>query len=313
MDSKFGMGVRSQKADILAAFVQYPWLSGLHFHTGSQGCPVDMLMESARTVAGLLAELEAVLEKGRITTVNIGGGLSVDYDHVANAMPGFKAYALALQESMPAVFSRAVAGQLTLVTEFGRAIFAKAGFVASVVEYTKSLPPPGWDGHAPLLVADNRTQLTINVGADCFLRTAYLPDKWHHRVSLHCLDEATPPLRLRDAAETLAGPGCHRASIVGPLCFSGDTLKAECYFPAGAPLEAGAAVVIHDAGAYTLYVRTFLLPPWQQFCVPGPHPFWHPFLVFAVCLSTDLPGVCGRTTTVGKPHQYGCFGWKMVV
>ena len=36
LDSKFGMGVRSEREAILAAFASYPWLTAIHFHTGSQ-------------------------------------------------------------------------------------------------------------------------------------------------------------------------------------------------------------------------------------------------------------------------------------
>jgi diaminopimelate decarboxylase len=63
-----------------------------------------------------------------------GGGLSVNFAS-DEAIPSFEDYAAALRTAVPELFD---ASQFaSVVTEFGRALVAKAGFFASRVEYVK--------------------------------------------------------------------------------------------------------------------------------------------------------------------------------
>ena len=105
----------------------------------------------------------------------------------------------------------------------GRALHAKAGWFASRVEYTKR--------------AGSRDLAVIHAGADLLVRTAYAPEVWPHRISVH---DATGLLKTADV-----GPW----DIVGPLCFSGDRVAEQRQLPAIVP---GDIVVVHDVGAYTL-------------------------------------------------------------
>jgi diaminopimelate decarboxylase len=42
--SKFGVPIKSGRADLIEAFTKYKWLTGVHLHVGSQGCPMDLLL-----------------------------------------------------------------------------------------------------------------------------------------------------------------------------------------------------------------------------------------------------------------------------
>ena len=59
--SKFGIGLEDEgnRAAIVDAYRQRPWLTAIHAHVGSQGCPLDLIGQGiARTVA-LAQEINA--------------------------------------------------------------------------------------------------------------------------------------------------------------------------------------------------------------------------------------------------------------
>ena len=125
---------------------------------------------------------------------------------------------------MPDIFDET---QWVLVTEYGRYAHAKAGTVVSQVEYVKA--------------AGGRRIATVHCGADLFLRTAYQPSAWPHRVSAWTADGAFMDPRASE---------CDAWDVVGPLCFRGDIIAHQVQLPSA--LAAGAAIAVHDAGAYTL-------------------------------------------------------------
>lgn len=215
--SKFGVPLEEQRAAVLDAFRRHEWLRGLHVHVGSQGCPLELMVAGARRVVDLALEIQAL--RGRpVELLDIGGGLPVDYAHDA-LEARYAGYAAALREGVPELFS----GAFQLATEMGRHVFARSGWAASRVEYTKE--------------AGGRRIAVIHAGADLFVRAAYLPEIWSHRVTVH--DAGGAPKE---------GP---RApwDVAGPLCFSGDLIARGVELPA---IEPGDIVVVHDAGAYTL-------------------------------------------------------------
>jgi hypothetical protein len=72
--------------------------------------------------------------------VDIGGGLAANMKtHFVT--PTFKQYATALHTAAPTLMHAAPRGR-QLVTEFGRALIAKAAFTASVVEYVREPEAP---------------------------------------------------------------------------------------------------------------------------------------------------------------------------
>lgn len=154
--------------------------------------------------------------------IDIGGGLPVGLGLTGDDDDGptFQELASELRRSVPGLFERS-----EIVTEFGRAVSSRCAVVLSRVEYTK--------------VSGGRNIATCHVGADLFLRTAYVPDRWPLRVSILTADgtlktEKDAPLVQQD--------------IAGPLCFSGDLIARKAFLPLASP---GDIVLIHDAGAYT--------------------------------------------------------------
>ena len=215
--SKFGVTLDEHHDRILDAFRSLPWLRALHVHVGSQGCSIELATAGVRRVALLADEIEATTGR-RIEILDIGGGLPVSYDESTTA-PTFEEYTRTLRAAVPEIFD----GRFQLLTEFGRAMSANVGWVASRVEYTK--------------IAGGRRIAVIHAGADLFTRTAYLPEEWRHHVTVH------------DPSGALKSGAAKPWDIAGPLCFSGDLVARERPLP---PIEPGDLIVVHDAGAYTL-------------------------------------------------------------
>jgi diaminopimelate decarboxylase len=210
--AKFGVALDEDRDAIAKAFATHPWLDGLHVHAGSQGVPLDMLVEAVGRVVELAGDLTA--RGATIRVVDIGGGLPVRY-RPSDRAADFAAYAAALEQRVPSLFS----GPWRIVTEFGRAVFAPCGFAASRVEYAQ------------------RGVAVIHLGADLFVRPAYRPVDWHHEIEV-----------FDPTGQPKSGPESGW-SIAGPLCFSGDFLARDRPLP---PIAEGDIVAVRDAGAYTL-------------------------------------------------------------
>jgi len=137
--SKFGIPINENREKITACFLKYNWLRGIHVHIGSQGCPVPLLTEGIRKVLDLAIEVNERLKlssnQNLIHTFDIGGGLPVSY-HPGISPVSMEQYLAMLQTSCPELFN----GQFRLITEFGRYIYANAGWAASKVEYVKREP-----------------------------------------------------------------------------------------------------------------------------------------------------------------------------
>jgi len=217
--SKFGVPIAEQRDALRAAFARHDWLRGVHVHVGSQACAPELLVAGIRRTLDFLEELrrERGATRPPIDTFDIGGGLPVAYRDGETEISA-RDYAGALASACPALFD----GRLRIVTEFGRHLHAHSGWVASRVEYVKT-------------VADIPTAI-LHVGADLFSRECGEPDFWYHHVTVHD-DQGRP----RGAGERLW-------NLAGPLCFSGDMPAVGVPLPEVHP---GDFVVLHDAGAYT--------------------------------------------------------------
>ncbi|MEU1784921.1 diaminopimelate decarboxylase [Streptomyces sparsogenes] len=216
--SKFGVALRDPGARdrVVRAFAERPWLSRLHAHVGSQGCPLELIAEGVTETYRLAEEINRTLGTRQITSLDIGGGLPVNFDD-DETRPTFAAYVQALGTAVPDLFD----GRYTLVTEFGRSLLAKNGFIAARVEYTKE--------------AGGRRIAVTHAGAQTATRTVLMPDAWPLRVGAFDADgnpRTGTPLPQ---------------DIAGPCCFAGDVVAHGRELP---ELAEGDLVVLYDTGAY---------------------------------------------------------------
>ncbi|MFH9858913.1 diaminopimelate decarboxylase [Streptomyces sp. NPDC017202] len=216
--SKFGIPLTDEgnRRRLLRAYRDRPWLTWVHTHVGSQGCPLDLIAEGIAQAVAFAEEINAHLGRRQVTGIDIGGGLPVNFAD-DETTPGFDTYVDRLREHAPALFS----GAYEIVTEFGRSVLAKNGFMAAYVEYTKTV------GGRPIAIT--------HAGAQVATRTVFAPDAWPLRIEAHDPDGTAK--HGRPVAQDVAGP----------CCFAGDLLARDRELPL---LDAGDLVVVPDTGAY---------------------------------------------------------------
>lgn len=251
--SKFGIGLSDEgnREALIAAYLARPWLTQIHVHSGSQGVGLDQAAEGIAAVVDLAQEINARVAAGegadqgaghptdsaghptdsarQVTRIDIGGGLPVNFAG-EDITPTFADYRAAIDARVPALFD------FEIVTEFGRALLAKAGTTLTRVEYAKT-------------TGGRRIAMT-HAGAQVATRTAYAPDDWPLRVlgfdsqgrpktTETAPTEAVPT----DAALTETVP----TDVAGPACFAGDLIASDRLLPR---LDAGDLVAVPDTGAY---------------------------------------------------------------
>ncbi|MFD4556885.1 diaminopimelate decarboxylase [Streptomyces sp. NPDC058469] len=216
--SKFGVALRDEGARewVVRAFAERPWLTRLHAHTGSQGIPLSLLARGVAETYRLAEEINARLGRRQIDTLDIGGGLSVNFDSDATT-PTYAQYARLLKEAVPGLFD----GRYGLVTEFGRSMLAEQGTVVARVEYAKSA------GGRPIAIT--------HAGVQVATRTVYAPQSWPLRIAAY--DGKGRPKSGPEVVQDVAGPAC----------FAGDLLAEGCALPL---LEQGDYAAALDTGAY---------------------------------------------------------------
>ncbi|MDN5586778.1 diaminopimelate decarboxylase [Brevibacterium aurantiacum] len=219
--SKFGIGLADPGArdELIEAYLSRPWLNQIHVHSGSQGISLDQAAAGIETVVDLAKEVNelAAQKHGRdrqITRIDIGGGLPVNFSG-EEITPTFAEYRAVLEARVPELFD------FDLVTEFGRALLAKAGTTLTHVEYAKT-------------TGGRRIAMT-HAGVQVATRTAYAPADWPLRI-LPFTPEGNPK-----TAEVVP------TDVAGPACFAGDLLVRDRMLPR---LDAGDIVAVPDTGAY---------------------------------------------------------------
>ncbi|MCR0990835.1 diaminopimelate decarboxylase [Streptomyces albidoflavus] len=216
--SKFGVALRDPGARdwVLNAYAARPWLTRLHAHSGSQGMPLELLAEGLGALYELAEEINEAAGRKQIDTLDIGGGLPVNFHSDADD-PSHAAYAALLKNTVPGLFD----GRYGLVTEFGRSVLAKHGTVLARVEYTKSA------GERPIAVT--------HAGVQVATRTVYNPESWPLRIA--AFDAEGRP-RTGDTVVQ---------DVAGPACFAGDLLATGQTMPR---LHPGDWAAVLDTGAY---------------------------------------------------------------
>ncbi|MGA5359550.1 diaminopimelate decarboxylase [Streptomyces purpurascens] len=216
--SKFGVALRDEGARewVVRAYQDRPWLTRLHAHTGSQGIPLSLLARGVAEVYALAEEINRRIGRRQIDTLDIGGGLPVNFASDATT-PTYAQYARMLAEEVPGLFD----GRYGLVTEFGRSLLAKHGTVVARVEYAKS--------------SGGRAVAVTHAGVQVATRTVYAPESWPLRIAAYDTKGRVKegPVVVQDVA--------------GPACFAGDLLAEGRSMPV---LEQGDHAAALDTGAY---------------------------------------------------------------
>ncbi|WP_405944518.1 diaminopimelate decarboxylase [Streptomyces sp. NBC_00932] len=216
--SKFGVALRDEGARewVVRAFLDRPWLNRLHTHSGSQGVPLELMAEGVRAVHELAEEINAAAGRQQIDTIDIGGGLPVNFSSDGET-PTYAEYARLLKTTAPGLLD----GRYGLVTEFGRSLLAKHGTILARVEYAKS--------------AGGRAIAVTHAGVQVATRTVYAPASWPLRIAAYDGEgrPSTAPVTAQD--------------IAGPACFAGDLLAEDRELPL---LGQGDYVAVLDTGAY---------------------------------------------------------------
>ncbi len=216
--SKFGIALDDpgNRKRIVDAYLARPWLTCVHTHVGSQGCPLELIAGGVGKAVALAHEINDAVGRRQVATVDIGGGLPVNFES-DEVSPTYGEYAAILRDNVPALFS----GEFQVITEFGRSIMAKNGFILGRVEYTK--------------LTGGRHIAITHAGAQVATRTVFMPELWPIRVS--ALDPRGRPKAGAKVAQDVAGP----------CCFAGDIIASRRLLP---PLEPDDWVLLHDTGAY---------------------------------------------------------------
>lgn len=216
--SKFGVALLDEGARewLVGAYAERPWLTRLHTHTGSQGIPLSLMVRGVAQTYALAEEINRRIGRRQIDTIDIGGGLPVNFTSDATT-PTYAQYARLLGDAVPGLFG----GRYGLVTEFGRSLLAKHGTVVARVEYAKS--------------AGGRPVAVTHAGVQVATRTVYAPTSWPLRITAY--DGEGRPKSGADVVQDVAGPAC----------FSGDLLAEGRALPL---LEQGDHAAALDTGAY---------------------------------------------------------------
>lgn len=216
--SKFGVALRDEGARewVVRAYLDRPWLSRLHAHTGSQGIPLSLMIRGVEETYALAEEINRRIGRPQIDTIDIGGGLPVNFASEVTA-PTYTEYARALKAAVPGLFD----GRYGLVTEFGRSLLAKHGTIVARVEYAKS--------------AGGRPVAVTHAGVQVATRTVYVPGSWPLRIAAY--DGKGRPKSGPEVVQDVAGPAC----------FAGDLLAEGRALPL---LDQGDYAAALDTGAY---------------------------------------------------------------
>ncbi|MFF9046732.1 diaminopimelate decarboxylase [Streptomyces parvulus] len=216
--SKFGVALRDEGARewVVRTYLERPWLTRLHTHTGSQGIPLTLMAEGVAEAYALAEEINERAGRRQIDTLDIGGGLPVNFASDEES-PTYAEYARVLRETVPGLFD----GRYGLVTEFGRSLLAKHGTVVARVEYAKS--------------AGGRPVAVTHAGVQVATRTVYAPGAWPLRIAAY-----------DGKGMAKEGPDVVQ-DVAGPACFAGDLLAVGRAMPL---LEQGDYAAALDTGAY---------------------------------------------------------------
>lgn len=216
-ENKFGINLDQLDAHISAAITLSGLnLTGLHFHIGSQITDMEPFAMLCDTINRLQDLYEA--ENIRFRTINVGGGLGIDYvDPTAHPIPDFRRYfgvfgsKLILRPGQEVHF------------ELGRSIVAQCGSLITRVLYIKE--------------GTSRRFAIVDAGFTDLIRPALY--NAYHKIEKAGADYR--PVYVSEDTPTLL------YDVVGPICESSDCFAKDVNLP---ELRRGDLLTIRSAGAY---------------------------------------------------------------
>jgi diaminopimelate decarboxylase len=154
--SKFGHLI-SKEEEIFSYIQKYPFVKGLHVHTGSN------FTDFTPTILGIekvyhLAEKINNTYSNQILSINIGGGLSASCD--------LSLFAKELFAKIPDLEK----SKYHLLTEYGRFVYQNAAFAASIVEIIKD--------------QIDKDLILCHFGGQAFVREIYTNDKYQGEITV---------------------------------------------------------------------------------------------------------------------------------
>ena len=208
-ENKFGID-RRRLDEVMERLFASPRLQfrGFHFHIGSQ----ITTLEPFRLLCERINDLQDIYEDryGVIPTINVGGGLGIDYDDpAAHPVPDFDDYFRVFHDHL-----RVRPGQ-EIHFELGRSIVGQCGSLISRVLYVKQ--------------GVNKKFVILDAGFTDLIRPALYG-------AHHLIENLTSTSTETD-----------RYDVVGPICESTDTFGLEERLPL---TRAGDLIAIRSAGAY---------------------------------------------------------------
>lgn len=208
-DNKFGINLELL-GDVVRLANSLPaiCLKGLHFHIGSQLTDFEPYKMLCEVVNRLQDEFEA--EGVRFETINVGGGLGIDYNNPdQNAIADFKTFFEVFKNNI-----KLRDGQ-HLHFELGRSIVAQCGSLITRVSYVKK--------------SVTKQFVIVDAGMSDLIRPALY--QAHHAIQ-----------NISNAE----GP-CEKYDVVGPICESSDTFGVDEQLPT---VKRGDFLALRSAGAY---------------------------------------------------------------
>jgi diaminopimelate decarboxylase len=235
-ENKFGVGMdeaREWFAD--SARLTHVRLDGLHVHIGSQMLSLDPIRLALQRVSELWREL--AFDGHAISSIDVGGGLGVNYREGHDRPVPVEDYATVVREALSGFSGR-------ILLEPGRWLVAEAGVLLMRVLRIKQ--------------GRRRRFLVVDAGMTELLRPS-LYDAWHDIVPLSC---------RRGEPETydVVGPVCETSDTFAvdrqmPPCEPGDLLMIRTTGAYGAAMSSNynsrplAAEVLLDRGRYAIVRR----------------------------------------------------------
>ncbi len=183
---------------------------GLHFHIGSQITDLTPYKILCERILEIEKELEEQFPGIVIPSINVGGGLGIDYDNPdENPIPDFKSYFDVFKENLPLK-----PGQ-QLHFELGRAIVAQCGSLICKVVFVKE--------------GVGKRFVILDGGMAALIRPALY--QAHHKIE-----------NISSTSEKM-----ETYDVVGPICESSDTFGVDELLPL---TRRGDYIAIRSAGAY---------------------------------------------------------------